>query len=114
MPDERSNPPLAAIRRQVLDALRTIELLARGTMLKRTKVCGKKGCRCAQDPAARHGPYYEWGRMQKDRLVHTMVSRAEARLIVEGIRNYRRIQRLLRTWERETAKMILEEKRHNR
>lgn len=114
MPEERSNQPLAAIRRQVLDTLRAIDLLARGTLLKRTKVCGKKGCRCAQDPAARHGPYYEWGRMEKYRLVHTMVSPAEARLVVEAIRNYRRIQRLLRTWERETAKMILEEKRRNR
>lgn len=22
-------------------------------------------CRCAQDSAVRHGPYHEWGRMQK-------------------------------------------------
>ena len=114
MPQERSNHPLAPIRRQALDALRAIELLARGTLLKRTKVCGKKSCRCAQDPAARHGPYYEWGRMEGDRLVHTMVSPAQARQIVKAIRNYRRIQRQLRAWERETTKVILEETHRNR
>ena len=114
MSKERPNHPLTPVRRQVLEALRAIELLARGSLLKRTKVCGKKSCRCAQDPAARHGPYYEWGRMEGDRLVHTMVSPAQARLIVEAIRNHRRIQRLLRTWERETRKVILEEKHRNR
>jgi hypothetical protein len=32
--------------------------------------CGKPGCRCASDPAARHGPYYEWSHMLKGKLVH--------------------------------------------
>jgi hypothetical protein len=83
-----------------------IDRLCSGTLLRRTKRCGKPGCRCAEDPAARHGPYYEWGRMQGGRLVHRMVSPAAAALLREAIGNYRTVRRLLRAWENETVKLI--------
>jgi hypothetical protein len=98
----------AALERiaQVRDRIRTIERLCSGSLLRRTKVCGKAECRCAEDPAARHGPYYEWGRMQRGRLVHRMVSPAQAALLREAIANYRTLRRLLRAWENETVKLI--------
>ena len=37
-----------------------MEYLSSGTLLKRMKVCGNPRCHCASDPAARHGPYFEW------------------------------------------------------
>ena len=91
---------------QIRDRIRAIERLCSGTLLRRTKVCGKPACRCAEDPTARHGPYYEWGRMKGGRLVHRMVSPAEAALLREAIANYRTLRRLLRTWENETVKLI--------
>ena len=108
-----SNSPgklTSALRRAREDLRRAIEggdLLCRGTLLKRTKLCGKSSCRCAKDPTARHGPYYEWGRMERDRLVHTMVSREQAAEIIRAIREHRRIQRLLRRWERESTRALL-------
>ena len=107
-------PPTAAARgraareriAQIRDRIRTLEPLCSGTLLRRTKLCGKPGCRCAQDPTARHGPYYEWGRMKKGRLVHRMVSPAQAALLREAIANYRTLRRLLRAWENETVKLI--------
>lgn len=83
-----------------------MERLCSGTLLRRTKVCGKPGCRCAHDPTARHGPYYEWGRMKRGRLVHRMVSPPHAALLREAIGNYRALRRLLRAWEDETVKLI--------
>jgi hypothetical protein len=83
-----------------------IDRLCSGTLLRRTKRCGKPGCRCAEDRAARHGPYYEWGRMQAGRLVHRMVSPAQAALLRDAIGNYRTVRRLLRAWEKETVKLI--------
>jgi hypothetical protein len=91
---------------QIRDRIRTIERLCSGTLLRRTKVCGKPECRCAQNPTARHGPYYEWGRMQGGRLVHRMLSPAQAALLREAIANYRTVRRLLRAWENETVKLI--------
>ena len=40
-----------------------MDYLCSGTLLRRMKMCGKPGCRCAEDPDARHGPYYEWGHL---------------------------------------------------
>ena len=92
-------------------AISAVESLCSGTLLRRTKVCGKPGCRCAQDPAARHGPYYEWGHMQGGKLVHRMVSPWQAALLRRAIANYRRVVRLLRVWETETARIIDAEER---
>ena len=97
-------------RKRLIQAVEKAELLCRGTLLKRTKVCGKKGCRCADDPEARHGPYYEWGRMEGEKLVHKMVSKAQARLIVKAIREHRKIQEILRHWEAKSVKEILSSK----
>ncbi|MBI4934897.1 MAG: hypothetical protein HY828_13525 [Actinobacteria bacterium] len=94
------------VLRQAIDAL---DYLASGTLLTRTKVCGRATCRCAVDPAARHGPYYEWTRRSEGRLVHYVVSADQAQLIALAINNHRAVQRLLAAWERETAAEILQE-----
>ncbi len=98
----------AALERiaQIHDRIRAIERLCSGTLLRRTKLCGKPDCRCATDRTARHGPYYEWGRMKGGRLVHRMVSPPQAALLREAIANYRMLRRWLRTWENETVKLI--------
>ena len=44
--------------------------------------------------------------MQGGRLVHRMVSPAQAALLREAIANYRTVRRLLRAWENETVKLI--------
>lgn len=40
--------------------------------------CGRKNCRCADDPAARHGPYYEWSRHHDGRLHHSVMTAGRA------------------------------------
>jgi hypothetical protein len=80
--------------------------LCSGTLLKRTKVCGKPGCRCATDPSARHGPYYEWGHMRGGKLVHRSVSAEQAALLEQAIANYRKARKLMQAWEDETEKLI--------
>ena len=110
MPKKSQNRPsaLRRAREDVHQALRSTELLCRGTLATRTKRCGKSACRCAKDPRARHGPYHEWGRMEGDRLVNTMVSAEQATKLREAIEAHRRLQRLLRRWEVESARAILE------
>src|SRR6516164_2545325 len=89
--------------RAVLNAM---EYLCSGTLLRRTKVCGKPSCRCAQDPSARHGPYYEWGHMKGGKLVHRVVSPEQAALLRLAIANYRQARKLLRAWEKQTERLI--------
>jgi hypothetical protein len=44
--------------RQIVTDLADAKPMRRGSMSPRTIKCGKPGCACAQDPKARHGPYY--------------------------------------------------------
>ena len=71
------------------------------------KSCGRPNCRCATDPDALHGPYYEWNRWIDGRLVHRIVSEEQAELVDRAIANQREVKRLLSLWERETADEIL-------
>jgi len=100
---------MRARSRALREAIGALDFLASGTLLTRTKVCGRANCRCAIDPAARHGPYYEWTRRSEGHLVHYVVSPDQAQLIKLAIDNHRKAQRLLAAWERETAAEILQE-----
>lgn len=83
-----------------------IEYLCSGTLVERMKRCGKPGCRCAADPAARHGPYYEWGHMHEGKLVHRTVTPQQAVVLRLAIANYRTVRKLLRQWEIETEHLL--------
>jgi hypothetical protein len=72
-------------------------------------VCGKPNCRCARDPAARHGPYYEWSWREGDRGVHLVLTRDQAKALRRALRNYRKAKSLLARWEEESARTILGE-----
>ena len=80
--------------------------VARGSVVCRTKVCGRVTCPCATDPAARHGPYYEWNRMEGGRRLCTMVSPEKGRRLEEAIAQWRRLEGLLQRWQRETVRAI--------
>ncbi len=94
---------------QIHEELTRLDYICAGTLQHRTRVCGKPGCRCARDPAARHGPYYEWGRIEEGRLIHSKLSPDEARRFVHAMRKYRRLKRLLRRWQHESVQAMLAE-----
>lgn len=88
-------------------AINSIDYILSGTLRQRTKVCGRSNCRCANDPNARHGPYYEWSRLENRRVVQSVLSKEQAAWVEYAIANYHKIRELLRLWERETAADIL-------
>ena len=75
------------------DTIAKVDCLCSGTLLKRMMKCGKPNCRCRHDPAARHGPYYEWGRMKAGKLAHRYVSPEQADLLRQAIANYRKVKK---------------------
>lgn len=98
------------IRRRTIEIRRAISAMnyvSSGTLHVRTKVCGRPNCRCAADPAYRHGPYYEWSRSIDGRIVHKILSERQADLVTQAISNYREVLRLLSLWEGETTEEIL-------
>lgn len=94
---------IATIKRH----LTRVKLICSGTLLERTKVCSKLGCRCATDPDARHGPYYEWNRLEAGRLRHRILSREEAERIREAQASLKHVRGLLEDWEKESVNAIL-------
>ena len=97
------NSRITHIRGQIL----AVDLLCPGSLVTRYNTCGKAHCRCAQDPDARHGPYYIWSRREEGRLVQTVVSASEAQALERAIRNHRKVLDLLARWGRESARLIL-------
>lgn len=99
---DRARQRIAQLRAELAE----MQYVCSGTLLERMKTCGSPTCRCARDPAARHGPYYEWGHMKAGKLVHRLVSAEQASLLRRAIANYRRLKKLLRSWEGETERLI--------
>lgn len=97
--------------RKTRKLIEDIDLICSGTLHERTKTCGKPNCRCATDPDARHGPYYEWSWRQDGRLMHKILSPEQAKLMKEAIANYGTVKKLLQRWERESAAIILGKKK---
>jgi hypothetical protein len=91
---------------RIRESLDSVDYLCSGTLQKRMMKCGKLTCRCAKDPEARHGPYYEWGHMVAGKLVHRMVPPEQAAKLQLGIENYRKMKKLILAWEKETEKLI--------
>ena len=110
-PEDAAQLRAQALQRiaKIREALARLDYICAGTLQHRTRVCGKPGCRCAHDPAARHGPYYEWGRLEQGRLVHSKLSRDEAQRFVQAMRKYRRLKQLLRKWQQESVQAMLAE-----
>ena len=92
-----------ALRREIVSK----DLLARGTIHTRRRVCGKKSCRCATDPDRWHGPYHEWSRIKDGRLAHTNLSPEQAELMGAAIANFRQVEQLLEQWMGETVEAVL-------
>ena len=104
-PAARAQQARARIHR-IRATVAAIDYLCSGTLLERLTSCGKPSCRCANDPAARHGPYYDWGHMQDGKLVHRRLTAEQAELLRPAIANYHKLKQLLRAWETETERLI--------
>jgi hypothetical protein len=98
----KSEQKIAEIKR----SLSALEHLSSGTLLKRMKVCGNPRCHCASDPAARHGPYYEWSYLKGGKLRHRTLTPDQAGIMRLAIANHRKAKTLLRAWEAQTLHLI--------
>ena len=59
--------------RQLATELADAKPMRRGSLSERTVKCSKPGCACAQDPKARHGPYYS--------LTHAVEGKTHSRFL---------------------------------
>lgn len=76
-----------------------IRFTASGSLVRRSTVCGKPGCRCQADPPRRHGPYWQWTKKVAGKTVTLRLSDAEARLFRKWLGDRQRLQATLAAME---------------
>lgn len=100
-------PELDSQLRDIHEQICRVGFVCSGTVVHKTKRCGRENCACARDPDSRHGPYYEWHRREGGRQVHTMLPEDVGPLFEQASENYRKLLLLLREWEKESARAML-------
>lgn len=101
MPSASTTRQARALQRLREDYERTLAQIAeigfvmQGSVVRRTKRCGRPGCSCHRGPEYEHGPYYQWTRKIRAKTVTTVLTLAEARLYRQWIANGRRLRRLV-------------------
>jgi hypothetical protein len=82
--------------RELAAKLAEVGFMHEGSVVRQKLTCGKSACICHTDPERRHGPYFYWTAKVKGRTVSRLLSKEEAELYEEWIRNrrgFREIQR---------------------
>jgi hypothetical protein len=69
--------------------------ILQGSLRERWMTCGKAACRCADDPAARHGPYYQWSWAENGKTRSIYLDADQAERCREWIGNNRELEALL-------------------
>ena len=81
-----STPPVVPSQvRHLATELAGAKPMRRGSLSERTVKCSKPGCACAQDPKARHGPYYSLTRAVGGKTHSRFLTTEQAALVRQQI-----------------------------
>jgi hypothetical protein len=76
----RKPDAIPAAVRELATQLAEPQPMRRGSLSERSMKCGQAGCRCQQDPQARHGPYFSLTRVEAGKTQSRYVGAAQAAL----------------------------------
>ncbi len=68
--------------------------------MKRMMKCGRPRCACYNDPAKRHGPYFEWTYKVEGKTVNVKLSKQAAPLYQAATKQHRKLKIVLAKLER--------------
>lgn len=71
--------------RQLATELADARPMRRGSLSERTIKCSKPGCACAQDPKARHGPYYSYTHAVKGTTRSRFLTAEQAKVVRQQV-----------------------------
>src|SRR5712692_10587565 len=87
--------------------LRDLVYFCKGTVLERRMKCGQPTCACHQDPAKRHGPYWEWTYKVHGKTVNVKLAASAGPIYKAAAQQYRRLKSLLNRLERLSHKALI-------
>lgn len=90
-------PPAAQQRAQqrIARRLAAAGFALPGTITQRMMRCGKRGCRCKDDPPQLHGPYIQWTRTVDGKTVTKLLSQDQLTRYQPWFDNARQLRELL-------------------
>ena len=100
----RSAGRLRALYRELAAELADIGMIHSGSVTRRYTRCGTPSCRCHDDPARRHGPYYQWTPKVANKTVTRRLSEEEAKIYEQWIANDRKLRKLVTQMRRSRPK----------
>lgn len=95
MPD---SPEVPARVRDLARPFAQPQPMRRGSLSKRYVKCSKVGCACADDPTARHGPYFSLTRGVGGRTRSRLISPAQAEEVRSQVEAGQRFRRHVETF----------------
>jgi hypothetical protein len=87
--------------------LEKVTYFCKGTVLKRMMKCGQQRCACHQDPAKRHGPYFEWTYKEKGKTVNRRLRPEEVPIYEAATQQYRKLQSALNRMEHMSRNAVM-------
>jgi hypothetical protein len=69
-----------------------------GTLSEQYNVCGKKICRCKNEPPEKHGPYLKLAYTRHGKSGTCFIKKEHHEDIRQQVENYKRLKELVDTW----------------
>lgn len=75
------------------------ERILNGSLAKQYKQCGKLNCRCYEDKAFWHGPYFIWTRKVKGKTVTKTLNKNQAAAVKIAIKEMKELKFIIERWK---------------
>lgn len=70
--------------------------------------CGNDYCDCAQNPDAKHGPYFMWTRKEKGKTISKRLDKKQVKLVKSYMKNYNNLRKCIAIMKSLTEKTIFQ------
>lgn len=103
----RIDPRLADAQQRVAAALASIDWALPGSVVERRMRCGKRNCRCKNDPPLLHGPYLQWTRTVDGKTVTKLLTPEQLSRYRPWLDNATRLRHLVTELEALTVQAVI-------
>jgi hypothetical protein len=105
-----NTPPPSRAERQaqqrIARQLAAIDFALPGSIVERMMRCGKRRCRCKDDPPQLHGPYLQWTRKVDGKTVTKLLTPEQLARYQPWLDNARRLRELVTELETLTLQTV--------
>jgi hypothetical protein len=100
------DPQLSTAQRRIAAELAVIDWALPGSIVERMMRCGKRRCRCKNDPPDLHGPYIQWTRTVDGKTVTRLLTPEQLSRYQPWLDNAARLRALVTELEALTVQAV--------